>query len=176
MKHPHFSKLIAKVEEGGKKGAKGLDTTMKGFKEIARGLALVVVAGAIITVDAYAGSSIGRRTMPLRAMIAAPTKMARMGNGRIVSSVIRTHSAGIGMSGLHMSDAVEGQQEEPAKKGGILSKVKAIVPPASERQKLVPLAIMFFCILFNYTILRDTKDVLMVTAPKSGAEVIVSCK
>jgi len=26
-------------------------------------------------------------------------------------------------------------------------------------------------ILFNYTILRDTKDVLMVTAPKSGAEV-----
>lgn len=31
---------------------------------------------------------------------------------------------------------------------------------------------MFFCILFNYTVLRDTKDVLMVTAPKSGAEVI----
>ena len=31
---------------------------------------------------------------------------------------------------------------------------------------------MFFSILFNYTILRDTKDVLMVTAPKSGAEVI----
>jgi AAA family ATP:ADP antiporter len=31
---------------------------------------------------------------------------------------------------------------------------------------------MFFCILFNYTVLRDTKDVLLVTAPKSGAEVI----
>ena len=31
---------------------------------------------------------------------------------------------------------------------------------------------MFFFILFNYTILRDTKDVLMVTAKKSGAEVI----
>lgn len=31
---------------------------------------------------------------------------------------------------------------------------------------------MFFCILFNYTILRDTKDVLLLTAPKSGAEVI----
>ena len=31
---------------------------------------------------------------------------------------------------------------------------------------------MFFCILFNYTILRDTKDVLMVTARGSGAEVI----
>lgn len=46
------------------------------------------------------------------------------------------------------------------------------MPPADERKKLVPLALMFFCILFNYTILRDTKDVLMVTAPKSGAEVI----
>jgi len=31
---------------------------------------------------------------------------------------------------------------------------------------------MFFFILFNYTILRDTKDVLMITAKKSGAEVI----
>ena len=47
-----------------------------------------------------------------------------------------------------------------------------MVPPAQERKKLIPLALMFFSILFNYTILRDTKDVLMVTAPKSGAEVI----
>ena len=31
---------------------------------------------------------------------------------------------------------------------------------------------MLFCILFNYTILRDTKDVLVVTAPGSGAEII----
>jgi TLC ATP/ADP transporter len=46
------------------------------------------------------------------------------------------------------------------------------LPPKKELRKLVPLALMFFCILFSYTILRDTKDVLMVTAPKSGAEVI----
>jgi len=39
-------------------------------------------------------------------------------------------------------------------------------------QKIVPLGFMFFCILFNYTILRDTKDVLVVTAPGSGAEII----
>ncbi|KAK9844458.1 hypothetical protein WJX74_002809 [Apatococcus lobatus] len=39
-------------------------------------------------------------------------------------------------------------------------------------QKIVPLGLMFFCILFNYTILRDTKDVLVVTAPGSGAEII----
>ena len=37
---------------------------------------------------------------------------------------------------------------------------------------VVPLAIMFFCILFNYTILRDTKDVLVVTAPGGSAEAI----
>ena len=47
-----------------------------------------------------------------------------------------------------------------------------MIPTKEERQKLAPLALMFFCILFNYTILRDTKDVLMVTAPQSGAEVI----
>mmetsp|Transcript_19634 Transcript_19634/g.59393 ORF Transcript_19634/g.59393 Transcript_19634/m.59393 type:complete len:588 (+) Transcript_19634:159-1922(+) len=39
-------------------------------------------------------------------------------------------------------------------------------------RKIVPLGFMFFCILFNYTILRDTKDVLVVTAPGSGAEII----
>ena len=60
----------------------------------------------------------------------------------------------------------------PAVTTGFWNKVKAIVPPANERQKLIPLALMFFCILFSYTILRDTKDVLMITAPKSGAEVI----
>lgn len=39
-------------------------------------------------------------------------------------------------------------------------------------KKIVPLGLMFFCILFNYTILRDTKDVLVVTAPGSSAEII----
>lgn len=31
-------------------------------------------------------------------------------------------------------------------------------------KKIIPLGLMFFCILFNYTILRDMKDVLVVTA------------
>lgn len=39
-------------------------------------------------------------------------------------------------------------------------------------KKVIPLGLIFFCILFNYTILRDTKDVLVVTAPGSGAEII----
>lgn len=39
-------------------------------------------------------------------------------------------------------------------------------------KKLLPLGMMLFFMLFNYTILRDTKDVLVVTAPDSGAEII----
>ena len=39
-------------------------------------------------------------------------------------------------------------------------------------KKILPQTLMMFFILFNYTILRDTKDVLIVTAPKSGAEII----
>eukprot|EP00566_Odontella_aurita_P036047 CAMPEP_0113537450 /NCGR_PEP_ID=MMETSP0015_2-20120614/6832_1 /TAXON_ID=2838 /ORGANISM="Odontella" /LENGTH=266 /DNA_ID=CAMNT_0000436945 /DNA_START=208 /DNA_END=1005 /DNA_ORIENTATION=- /assembly_acc=CAM_ASM_000160 len=80
--------------------------------------------------------------------------------------------SGLGANGaksrLGMSDAAVPEGE----KKGFWKKIKSVVPPANERKKLLPLALMFFCILFNYTILRDTKDVLMVTAPKSGAEVI----
>jgi ATP/ADP translocase len=43
-----------------------------------------------------------------------------------------------------------------------------------ERKKILPLTLMFFCMLFNYTILRDTKDVLVVTAPGSGTCVFSS--
>jgi AAA family ATP:ADP antiporter len=42
----------------------------------------------------------------------------------------------------------------------------------NEVKKMLPLATMFFMILFNYTILRNTKDVLIVTDPNSGAETI----
>jgi len=44
--------------------------------------------------------------------------------------------------------------------------------PVTSWGKFAALGFMFFSILFNYTILRDTKDVLVVTAPGSGAEVI----
>lgn len=46
------------------------------------------------------------------------------------------------------------------------------VPASKTVKKLLPLGLMLFFILFNYTILRDTKDVLVVTAPNSGAEII----
>ncbi|MBM3192523.1 MAG: AAA family ATPase, partial [Chlamydiae bacterium] len=41
-----------------------------------------------------------------------------------------------------------------------------------ELKKLIPMLLLFFFILFNYTVLRDTKDTLIVTAPNSGAEAI----
>lgn len=58
----------------------------------------------------------------------------------------------------------------PGAPKGVIEKFKESLPTPSERKKLVPLGIMFFTILFNYTILRDTKDVLVVTA--AGAEII----
>ncbi|KAA8494298.1 ADP,ATP carrier protein 1, chloroplastic [Porphyridium purpureum] len=59
---------------------------------------------------------------------------------------------------------------EPAQKTGFRQKLAEQLPTAREAKKLVPLGLMFFMILFNYTILRDTKDVLVVTA--AGAEII----
>jgi len=41
-----------------------------------------------------------------------------------------------------------------------------------ELKKLLPMLALFFFINFNYTVLRDTKDALIVTAPGSGAEAI----
>ena len=46
------------------------------------------------------------------------------------------------------------------------------IPIRKTFKKIFPLGAMLFFILFNYTILRDTKDVLVVTAPNSGAEII----
>jgi AAA family ATP:ADP antiporter len=41
-----------------------------------------------------------------------------------------------------------------------------------ELKKFLPVLGLFFCIAFCYTVLRDVKDVLIMTAPKSGAEAI----
>jgi len=39
-----------------------------------------------------------------------------------------------------------------------------------ELKKFLPMGLMMLCILFNYNILRDTKDTLVVNAPAAGAE------
>ncbi|MDR1457524.1 MAG: NTP/NDP exchange transporter [Puniceicoccales bacterium] len=41
-----------------------------------------------------------------------------------------------------------------------------------EVKKALPMGLMFFFILFNYTCLRNIKDAMMITAPNSGAEAI----
>lgn len=41
-----------------------------------------------------------------------------------------------------------------------------------ELKKLLPMLFLFFLILFNYTILRDTKDTLIVSGTAAGAEII----
>lgn len=53
-------------------------------------------------------------------------------------------------------------------------KVRSLLWPIHkfELKKLLPMFLMFFFISFNYTILRDTKDTLIVTAQGSGAETI----
>ncbi|MBW8309154.1 MAG: NTP/NDP exchange transporter [Candidatus Paracaedibacteraceae bacterium] len=45
-----------------------------------------------------------------------------------------------------------------------------------EIKKFLPMGLMMFCILFNYTVLRDTKDALVVNAPGSGAEALAFIK
>jgi len=54
------------------------------------------------------------------------------------------------------------------------SKWRAFLWPihSHELKKLIPMLLLFFFILFNYTVLRDTKDTLIVTAKGSGAEAI----
>lgn len=53
-------------------------------------------------------------------------------------------------------------------------KIRSLIWPIHnyELKKMLPMFLLFFFISFNYTILRDTKDTLIVTAPGSGAEAI----
>jgi AAA family ATP:ADP antiporter len=54
------------------------------------------------------------------------------------------------------------------------SKFRAYIWPIYryELKKFIPMLIIFFLVGFNYTLLRATKDALVVTAPASGAEAL----
>lgn len=54
------------------------------------------------------------------------------------------------------------------------SRLRAALWPIhrSELKKFLPLSIMMFLVLMNYTLLRNTKDALLITAPSCGVEVI----
>ncbi|KAG2268415.1 hypothetical protein Bca4012_038157 [Brassica carinata] len=62
--------------------------------------------------------------------------------------------------------------EAAAGEGDLALTPKVFGVEVTTLKKIIPLGLMFFCILFNYTILRDTKDVLVVTAKGSSAEII----
>src|SRR5256885_495296 len=53
-------------------------------------------------------------------------------------------------------------------------KIRSYVWPIHphELKKIIPMFLMLFCVCFNYSILRNLKDTLVVTAESSGAEVI----
>lgn len=55
----------------------------------------------------------------------------------------------------------ENKVQKQTRKKNLWNRFIEMLPPQHERKKMIPLAIMFFCILFNYTILRSTKDVLV---------------
>jgi len=134
-------------------------------------LAVALLGRGTPTCDAFAPNVLtmnrhGMATYPTPTRINQPCTARCPTHINIYDQTLRKRSSQqLSMSSI---SADSGDSE----KKSISQKLKGMIPPANERKKLIPLALMFFCILFNYTILRDTKDVLMVTAPKSGAEVI----
>ncbi|MDR1590457.1 MAG: NTP/NDP exchange transporter [Puniceicoccales bacterium] len=66
-----------------------------------------------------------------------------------------------------MADIVQGNGQE-------FGRLRRIFFPlyVYELKKAIPMGFMFFCILFNYTCLRNIKDSLIVTGSGSDAEVI----
>lgn len=73
-----------------------------------------------------------------------------------------------GKSRLEMSTAIEAPEPDRVP----IKETAQKIIPTKIFKKIFPLGFMLFFILFNYTILRDTKDVLVITAPNSGAEII----
>ncbi|MBP6950900.1 MAG: NTP/NDP exchange transporter [Alphaproteobacteria bacterium] len=58
------------------------------------------------------------------------------------------------------------------------SKLRTALWPIQNKElkKFLPMGMLMFFCLFNYTILRNTKDALIITAPACGAEVITFLK
>ena len=119
---------------------------------------LVVVLCTVAAASGFAGVR-PRQVALAHPRLASPhPPLRRFGvpGGTALQSVSSSFNANVDGSSASSVDCTE-----PGKSSGYYT-VK----------KMLPQALMFFCILFNYTILRDTKDVLVVTAPKSGAEII----
>jgi AAA family ATP:ADP antiporter len=112
----------------------------------------------------------------VRPLLVAACALASVAHGSFVGGSARSSlkvrpSLPAARFALMQAEAVVPPDDQSAA-AGPLAKLKQSMPPAKELKKVLPLGLMFFFILFSYTILRDTKDVLVVTAPKSGAEII----
>jgi AAA family ATP:ADP antiporter len=121
--------------------------------------------GVAAPASAAAASSGG----PLLGLPVAQRESMKGGYARGAALCLR---AGASEDGLANPEAQQPLVAEKVRGGGF----REALPTKKEARKLVPLGMMFFCILFSYTILRDTKDVLVVTAPGSGAEIIPALK
>jgi AAA family ATP:ADP antiporter len=106
----------------------------------------------MLMVDSTFAFTPSLRTLTLATDHRMPTSISMSFPGSFIG--ITPGGKKISFTQVQMGDA--SSSAEPTKKS-FLQKLKGVVPPASERKKLIPLALMFFCILFNYTILRDTK-------------------
>ncbi|KAK6914953.1 ADP/ATP carrier protein, bacterial type [Dillenia turbinata] len=96
------------------------------------------------------------------------------GFSRFQSLVARTQGVGHKNKTFHIcrAEAAAAVPDDGQPVFGEVEKPKILGIEITTLKKIVPLGMMFFCILFNYTILRDTKDVLVVTAKGSSAEII----
>merc|ERR1711904_667408 len=70
---------------------------------------------------------------------------------------------------VFLKEKIMSKPNVPAEEFG---KIRAALFPihGHELKKFLPMGIMMFFILFNYTILRDTKDALLGNAPNSSTE------
>ncbi|KAF5186814.1 ADP,ATP carrier protein [Thalictrum thalictroides] len=91
------------------------------------------------------------------------SSLLRFHTSTLLSSKLNTHSQIRCSSAATDVSSLPSEPSVPAKFLGV---------ELVTLKKVIPLGLMFFCILFNYTILRDTKDVLVVTAKGSSAEII----
>ncbi|KAJ1640917.1 TLC ATP/ADP transporter-domain-containing protein [Pavlovales sp. CCMP2436] len=131
---------------------------------MARVLAAALLASSALAFNGNVGVSVRGSGLRRSAASLQPQPRAL---GPLPSAGLRSH--------VHASSAIVGDgaaESEPKKRW---------LPPANELKKVLPLGLMFFFILFNYTILRDTKarapkqlfaQRSLVTAPKCGAEII----
>lgn len=77
------------------------------------------------------------------------------------------------MSESKKGEGISGSAGKPS-----FSRWRALFWPiySYELKKVIPMGLIFFCILFVYTTVRNVKDALVVTAAGSGAEALVILK